>query len=232
MGSEIMGAGGESILEYLTGEILARRVLPGERLPTERELATQLGASRSAVREAIKVLQAQGVVTSASGPGGGTRVTAHQGAALGRMLKLHVALDAISFSEVTETRVVLEKAAAEAAAENCDEASILELQSMLQDMEAATEASTFNELDTAFHVAIARLGANRLVRDITVAIREAVASPILAAERRLGDWGAFRAELNAEHAAILDALRRRDGRLAAQRCEDHIRQAHSALLPT
>lgn len=226
-----MGGGGESILDYLTGEILARRVLPGERLPTERELATQLGASRSAVREAIKVLQAQGVVTSHTGPGGGTRVTAHQGAALGRMLKLHVALDAISFSEVTETRVVLERAAARAAADNCDEAAIALLEAMLQRMRATPDASEFNELDTAFHVAIAGLGANRLVRDITVAIREAVAQPILSAERRLGDWESFRKQLNEEHAAILEALRQRDGVLAAERCEEHIRQAHAALLP-
>ena len=55
--------GFESVLEYLTGEILGGRVPPGSRLPNERELATQLGASRSAVREALKVLQAQGVGT-------------------------------------------------------------------------------------------------------------------------------------------------------------------------
>ncbi|WP_320060596.1 FadR/GntR family transcriptional regulator [Tessaracoccus defluvii] len=71
--------GFESVLEYLTGEILGGRVPPGSRLPNERELATQLGASRSAVREALKVLQAQGVVTSHTGPAGGTRVATGQG---------------------------------------------------------------------------------------------------------------------------------------------------------
>ena len=58
------GAGGfEAVLDHLTGEILEGRVAPGDRLPNERELAAQLGASRSAVREAITVLQAQGVET-------------------------------------------------------------------------------------------------------------------------------------------------------------------------
>ena len=53
-----MSTGGfEAVLDYLTGEILAGRVAPDARLPNERELAAQLGTSRSAVREAIKVLQ-------------------------------------------------------------------------------------------------------------------------------------------------------------------------------
>lgn len=227
-----MTTGGfETVLDYLTGEILDGRVGPGDRLPTERELAQQLGASRSAVREAIKVLQTQGVVTSHTGPGGGTKVTAHQGPALGRMLKLHVALDAISFDEVTETRVVLERAAAVAAAENCDEKTVAELEAMLHEMRETQDAAAFNRLDTAFHVAIAGIGANRLVRDVTVAIREAVARPILDAERVLPGWEALRQQLNAEHSAILEALRAGDGDLAADRCEAHIRQAHRALLP-
>lgn len=97
--------GFEGVLDYLTNEILEGRVVPGDRLPNERILAAQLGASRSAVREAIKVLNAQGVLTSSAGPGGGTRVAARQGAALGRMLRLHVALDAISFTEIGRAHV-------------------------------------------------------------------------------------------------------------------------------
>ena len=113
----LMTTGGfDAVLDHLTGEILDGRVVPGERLPTERDLATRLGASRSAVREAIKVLQAQGVLTSQAGPGGGTRVATGQGVALGRMLRLHVALGAVSFDELTETRVLLERGAARAAA--------------------------------------------------------------------------------------------------------------------
>ena len=226
------GAGGfEAVLDHLTGEILEGRVAPGDRLPNERELSAQLGASRSAVREAIKVLQAQGVVTSHTGPGGGTRVSASQGQALGRILKLHVALDAISFREVTETRVVLERAAATAAALHCTPEALDELEAMLAQMRETPDAAAFNEIDTAFHVAIARIGANRLIRDVTVAIRQAVARPILNAEEVLPDWERLRAQLNVEHTAILEALRLGDGALAADRVEAHIRQAHEALLP-
>lgn len=220
--------GFDSALDYLTGEILEGNVAPGERLPNERELALQLGASRSAVREAIKVLQAQGVVTSQTGRRGGTRVATGQGVALARVLRLHVALGAISFDEVTSTRVVLERAAAEAAAHSIDDDGVNLLQGIVAEMQSTEGVEEFNELDTRFHVTIALLGANRLVRDLTIAIREAVAARILEGERE-SDWEPLRARLNEEHAGILEALRMRDGRLATERCEAHIRGAHRAI---
>ena len=220
--------GFDSALDYLTGAILEGNVAPGERLPNERELALQLGASRSAVREAIKVLQAQGVVTSQTGPRGGTRVATGQGVALARVLRLHVALGAISFDEVTSTRVVLERAAAEAAAHSIDDDGVRLLQEIVAEMQSTEGVEEFNELDTRFHVTIALLGANRLVRDLTIAIREAVEARILEGERE-SDWEPLRTRLNEEHAGILEALRMRDGRLATERCEAHIRGAHRAI---
>lgn len=220
--------GFESALEYLTGEILQGNVGPGQKFPNERKLAEQLGASRSAVREAIKVLQAQGVVTSTSGPRGGTQVATGQGEALAHVLRLHIALGAISFDEVTATRIVLERAAASAAAQSIDDAGVDVLQRIVAEMQLTEDVATFNELDTRFHVTIASLGANRLVRDITIAIREAVAARILEGERE-ADWGPLRRRLNQEHMAILEALRLRDSRLAADRCESHIRGAHLAI---
>lgn len=229
MSSMTVSVGGfDSALDYLTGEILEGNVAPGERLPNERELASQLGASRSAVREAIKVLQAQGVVTSQTGPRGGTRVATGQGVALARVLRLHVALGAISFDEVTSTRVVLERAAAEAAAHSIDDDGVRLLQEIVAEMQSTEGVEEFNELDTRFHVTIALLGANRLVRDLTIAIREAVEARILEGERE-SDWEPLRTRLNEEHAGILEALRMRDGRLATERCEAHIRGAHRAI---
>ncbi len=217
-------------MEHITCEILEGRVRPGERLPNERELAGQLHISRSAVREALKALQAQGVVTSHTGPGGGTRVATGQGQALGRMLRLHIALDAISFEEVTETRVVLERVAAISAVEHGSPEALRAIADIADEMADVTDAASFNQLDTAFHVAIAGVGANRLNRDITVAIRESVARQILDAEELLEDWEGLRTELVRQHAGIVEAILARDASLAAERVEQHIRGAHAALL--
>ncbi len=223
--------GFDTALQHLTQEILDGKVGPGSRLPGERELALQLGISRGAVREAIKVLQAQGIVTSQVGPGGGTRIASTQGPALGRILQLHMALRAVSFDELTDTRVVLERASTLSAVRTISAETLDELDDLCDRMEAIHEPAAFNELDTRFHVAIAHAGNNRFVRDLTIAIREAVAGHILSAERSLADWERLRASLVAEHRAIVEALRSGDGDLAAELNERHVRGAHAALLP-
>ncbi|NHB83691.1 FadR family transcriptional regulator [Tessaracoccus sp. HDW20] len=222
--------GFEAVLDHLTTEILDGRVVPGDRLPNERDLASQLGRAAAPSVRRSRCCRPRGRHLPHR-PRWWHTGRGEPGAALGRMLKLHVALDAISFSEVTETRVVLERAAAYAAVERLDDAAIDALEAMVIQMKETKDSVTFNSLDTGFHVAIAGLGANRLIRDVTVAIREAVAKPILVAENALPDWEVVRAQLNVEHEAIFDALRQRDGRLAAERVEAHIRQAHRALLP-
>ncbi|QIK71949.1 FadR family transcriptional regulator [Propioniciclava coleopterorum] len=221
--------GFESVLDYLSGEIMHGRVAPGTRLPNERELAARLGASRSAVREAIKVLHAQGVVTTHPGATGGTRVASHPGDAFGRMLKLHVALDTISMRELTQTRMVLERAAAEVAATRRDDEGLAELDHLLTLQQSWATAQAFHDLDTAFHLAVARMGDNRLVRDLTIAIREAVASHILAAENIAPDWERLRPRLVEEHRGIVAAIRLGDADAAGRLAADHVRSSHSAL---
>lgn len=229
MGAMATVVGGyEVVLDYLTGEILQGHVAPGTRLPNERELASRLGASRSAVREAMKVLRAQGVIVTLPGAAGGTRVASEPGDAFGHMLKLHVALDTISNRELTHTRMVLERASAEVAAEQPDETALAELDGLVAQM-IDTPALAFNDLDTAFHLTMARMGHNRLVRDLTVAIRETVTSLLLAAEHVAPEWDTLRDELTAEHRAIVEAIRAGDVDLAGRLSAEHIRHSHAAL---
>lgn len=224
------GRGFEAVLSHLSDAIIEGTYRAGQQIPPERVLAERLGVSRGAVREAIKVLQAQGIVTSESGPGRGTRISTAPGPAFGRMLRLHLALHATNVDEVTATRVVLEREAARGAARMASPRGLAGLEGLLATMEAVEESEEFNRLDTDFHVAIAELADNRLVRDLTIAIREAVTTSIREAESRLADWPSLRAVLNRQHRGIHQAIVARDADGAAARIEEHIRQAHAALL--
>lgn len=222
--------GFEIALRHLDAEILAGRYANGTRLPAERDLAAQLGVSRGAVREAIRVLQAQGILVSGAGRGNGTRVQATPTNAMGRILRLQLALDVVSFADLTETRVALERAACAAAARR-REPEPLERARQLQDrMRAEPEPDPFNELDTQFHVALAEAGDNRLMSDITVAIRRAVQDPISIAEHAHTSWQQVRETLIAQHDAILTAICDGDPELATRLTEHHIRQAYQTLL--
>ncbi|AKT51547.1 FadR/GntR family transcriptional regulator [Arsenicicoccus sp. oral taxon 190] len=223
----------ESVIHHVESGILDGSLKVGSHLPPERDLAMQLGVSRSAVREAIRALEAQGVVASAVGAGkdAGTRITDRRTRALSRLLRLHVALAKYPVDEVVEARVALERSSVVLAARHLHADQQARLREILDRMaDPAVSQDEFNELDTAFHVVMAEVGRNDLMTDMTVAVRESLRRPILDAERSLADWAAFRAELQQHHEAIYEAVVAKDEGRAADLVDAHIRAAY-AILP-
>lgn len=217
------------VLRHIEAGILSGTHRAGDQLPPERELATNLGVGRSAVREAMRVLQTQGLITSSTGPGRGTRIAPAQGSALARIFQLHFALSDTGSGDLTETRVALERSSAALAARRATQKSLRRLAAVVEAMDAADTVEAFNELDTEFHVLIARAGQNQLIADLTVAIRQAVREAIRDASNSIDDWPAFRLELLSEHRAILEAITGGDPVTAASLMETHIRDAYVTL---
>ncbi|MEA4945323.1 MAG: FCD domain-containing protein [Propionicimonas sp.] len=222
----------EVVLHHIEAGILEGGYRSGDQLPPERELAAQLNVGRSAVREAMRVLQTAGLITASTGRGGGTRLTPAQGDALARIFRLHLAISGAGINDLTETRVALERASAATAARTGTARTRRELDAVLTGMRLADTVEAFNELDTAFHVLIARAGRNDLVADLTVAIREAVREPIREASEHLSDWLDFRLRLVDEHTGILRAIENGDPDQAAALMEAHIRSAYTLLADT
>lgn len=224
-------SGFDVALHHIESAIQSGDYVAGMQLPPERELATKLAVGRGAVREAIRVLQAQGIVVSGTGPGNGTRIRVTPGDAFARMLRLHLALDSTTVPDLTETRVVLERAACEAAAQHFPCSALTRAKLLLERMETHNGTDDFNSLDTAFHVALVEASGNHMLTMICTAIRHTLARPIRMAELELDDWPGFRARLVLEHRAIVEAIERGDGKLAGRRAEEHIRNAYAELLP-
>lgn len=229
----------ELVLDRIESQIVSGALRAGERLPPERELATMLGVSRPAVREALRILEAQGAVRSqvGKGPDSGTTIDRMPSDALARLLRLHVALGSFPLADVVETRVVLERASVVLACHNAEPQDLARMREDLEAMDAAEiDRETFNQLDTDFHVALAEAGGNRLMSDVTRAIRESVRLPILAglsSMPEMGDlgWRQVLDGLRADHHAILAAVETGQVELATVRLETHIR-GFSAHLST
>lgn len=219
----------EVVVDHVEEQILAGSLKVGDRLPGERDLATGLEVSRAAVREAIRTLEAQGVVRSGvgSGPDAGTVVSALPSAALTRLLRLHVALANFPIPDVVEARVMLERYSISLAAAHAGPERLADLRTALEAMDdPALDRVAFNDLDTAFHIAIAEAAGNRLVADMTTAIRDAVRRTVLESFELLGDrWPQIATRLRAEHHAIHDVVAAGDGESAARLVEEHIRGA-------
>ncbi|MGV9713593.1 FadR/GntR family transcriptional regulator [Gordonia sp. NPDC003424] len=222
----------ELVIDAIEDQILAGTLRVGDALPPERELAAKLQVSRPAVREALRVLEAQGVLRSAtgSGAGAGTFVAAMPGEALSRFLRLHIALANFEFAEIVEARVTLECSSVALAAQAADPERLDRVRDALQRMaDNDTDRAQFNDDDTAFHAAIAEAGGNRLVTALTVAIRNALRASILDAFREIEDWPRLRDELMVEHRAILAAIEDGDADTAARLAEQHIRDSYERL---
>lgn len=144
----------ESCVEQLGSAIQLGILRPGDRLPSERDLAARLDVSRATLREAISALRAAGLVSTSRGRGGGTVVTSRPNPAAPDALS-RAELEA-ELTDVIVLRSVVEPGAAAAGASrdlSAPERELL-LQS-LADVEQANEPADYRQADARLHLAIA-----------------------------------------------------------------------------
>ena len=103
------------VARRLVDEILRDDLAPGTRLPPEHEMLEQLEVSRGTLREALRYLELQGVISIKSGPGGGPAVAVPDGHNLASDLGLLLAMSRTPFQHVLDVRLLLEPPIAAAA---------------------------------------------------------------------------------------------------------------------
>lgn len=223
----------KQVLAQVEDQILSGRLKVGQRLPSERHLVAALGVSRTSVREALRGLEAMGIIEARVGSGreAGWTVAGRSPEALGTLLRLHVALAEIPLADLVEVRVQLERQSAEAAARRRSDADVRELRSLVEGMRApGLQRAEFNELDTEFHVRVAAASGNTLAADLMQALRDAVQLWMVSAFERIPDWRAVADRLLLEHEQVVDAIEKRDGRRAAEVVARHITEFYEDVL--
>ena len=145
------------VIAQIRRAILSGQYRPGDRLPTEREMAQQFGVSRVTVRDALRALEANGLVRVKVGGQGGPYVSEPDITQLSDSFSTHLQLRGTTFQELAEARMALEITAAELAAERATEADLLALnnaiQGPMQPPLAADTASSSLDFHTALVIA-------------------------------------------------------------------------------
>lgn len=209
----------EEIRRQIEDAIRGGDFLPGERLPSERELVETFGVSRVSVREAIRSLEALGIVRVYQGRGAFvTDRRSGLGEPIARWLELHR-------DEVVELHAVrgaLDELAAAAAVEHATAADVRRIEAAHRAFAEVAERETPVEelvpLDIEFHVAIAKAGKNRLLYDLLSDLHS-----YLAESRYLALSPSDRPLRSArEHAAIVEAIRARNAAAARAATAAHI----------
>jgi DNA-binding GntR family transcriptional regulator len=199
---------GRDAYARLVSEISAGALMPGDRL-IEMDLAERLGISRTPVREAIRQLESDGLVTHLPRVGAVVR-----------------SLDYAEITELYEMRAVLEGTAARFAARAASDVELAELETINAEMRDAPDARTLYNANRQFHSVLLNAARNRfLVRSV-----EAVQKTLLILGPSTMEESARAAEAIAEHEKIVAALRTRDGGAAEAGMRTHIEAAHRARL--
>ena len=212
----------EQILGALEAEISAGALEAGDRLPAERELAARYGVSRTSVREAIRVLEAMGIVSVRRGAEHGVVLLQEPGNAFGPVLRLLVALRHVSLDDAIEFRVLVEAGAARSARRD-RRGRRARGAARRGWRRPASARPTFHALDATFHVALVRSAGNALLDLVEDAVDGLLRKIVTDVALIAWDWDAVRPQLIAEHRAILAAIVRGDGEEAAALVTQHMR---------
>lgn len=200
--------------------ILDGTLPPGERIPSERELAELLNVSRASVRDALRELENHGFIDRK--PGRGTIVLA-PGTAIGASGIINDALDAAGehsdMRHILELRAILEPPIAKITAARATRRDLGQLEELVVEMESEVSPERYAELDKAFHQAIAQYTHNPLLASLNEQIM-VMSAPSRAQTLQSSDR---RTMSSAAHRRIYEAIAAGDGERAASEALDHVR---------
>lgn len=223
-----------AVARRLREAIVSGQMTPGTELPSEADLARDLGVGRSTVREALRILQAQGLLS-----GGDTvstqrpRVSAEQTLSMAATtMENALRLGQIPLGDLITLRLVLEGEAVELAAQRkVDRETLDQAAAAVAVMKAkGVEIEAFRAADLRFHQCMAAASGNVAFGLVMGVLRSAILGHLGEALRREPDPGKKMATLALEHEAILDAVRGQNVRVARDLMAAHILELYGELL--
>ena len=214
------------IATQLVELIELQKLLPGDKLPPERQLAELLEVSRPSLREALHILQAQGVVQIKHGQG-----TFVQEPVVAQELRASVMTKTHGLNELFDAREVLEVPAAKWAAEKATKEDIRLLRATLNQIDTITSIKPIDfdqlqALDAKFHLSIVGIAGNRFINQ-TLNVLQDVMNMSMETTLRLPG----RSEISRnQHIEILAAIESGNGELASKLTLQHISGARATAL--
>jgi len=226
-GREILAAKGDvtHMLILRFQQLLADGVLlPGTKLPSERELATYFKVARSSLRQALKVLEMMGVITQKVGDG--SYLNGDASAVLAVPMEFLFLLDDTSVEELTELRLMIEPALAAKAAERATSSDLALLRQSINDLKASKgDRVRLVASDLLFHRTIFNASGNRLTGRLFHTIHRGMLNMIMLTSQLVDLEHTL-----SFHKPILAAIEARSPALASKLMTDHLRDASELLM--
>lgn len=214
------------VANHVRDQIVQGTLVPGDRLPTEREMAEQHGVSRAVIREAVAKLIHEGLVNSRQGVGA---FVASPESATALVLDPGSFAEPKDFKHLYELRLVLESGAAELAAQNCDADDLAAIEAAIDAMRSVQDShEIYVHHDIAFHRTVAAASKNPFVSMFISFVDRKLQESIYVALRKL-DFEATTEISIAEHRTIFEAIRARDPNAASAAMRSHLNNSSRRL---
>lgn len=213
------------VAEELRRRILAREMVPGDRLPIEGDLAESFGVSRSTVREALRSLASQNLVHTTRGVAGGTFIS-HPApdlvsSSLATGLGLLTSARELSVGDLLEARELLEVPAASFAAQRRTESQLADLVAVIP--RGSVDLSPTFETTRSFHALVLEAANNRLLEVMTGPVFEVLQTRFLRDQAPASFWK----RVHREHRTIARAIGEGDSADAAAEMKLHLEHLRS-----
>lgn len=207
----------EGVVSQIEEAIFSGVLEPGHRLPSEREMMAQFGVSRSTVREALRVLESNGLVRSRPGdPNGGAEIQPSSPDHVSKALTSFARLGRVGVAELVEFRMVVEGSAVHLAANLHTQEELDAMNAAFAEMQLQAEISyeAFSKADVKFHLTIARFSRNALLGACSEFAHDMVLKLTTDKLRDSPDPQPLMEHVLARHGAYLEAIGERNGRRA------------------
>ncbi|MBO1004825.1 FadR/GntR family transcriptional regulator [Pseudogracilibacillus auburnensis] len=206
------------VTDNLRNYIVENKLTTGDKLPSERDLASDMAVSRVIIREALRALESTGIIEIRHGEG--AFVNTDDPSAIFKSLLFFWQINNAKVEELFELRHILEKTAIEQMIENSNEGHLLSLEQNIKNMSTTNDPDKFKEYDIQFHMGIINATKNELFSQLIDVIGQYFAnvSPL-----QLTD---FEKELTIrEHKLIVEAMKNKDKKLALQLLDTHLQRS-------
>lgn len=216
----------EAIVSQIKAKVLADELKPDDKLPSENELASMFGASRTTVREALRALEGSGLIEIRRGAHGGPFVAKDGLERAGRRLTDSLRVHGTPVAQVTEARLLVEPALARFAAERASDDDLAAIAGTLEQVSASLASGETPVLgNLEFHRLVANASHNAVLvvlLDASLGILEQVLVP-----RAIGSDVV--SGMLAAHQDIFDAIRAREPDDAHRLMTEHVHRAHLGI---
>jgi GntR family transcriptional repressor for pyruvate dehydrogenase complex len=208
------------IARDIVRDIVARNLQPGSALDLESQMLEHYDVSRGSLREALRILEVQGIIVIKPGPGGGPFVADVDSRDFGRMSTMFFQVLRVNFGAVLEARLILEPVMAALAAERGDSQLNQELLEIVDEHVAASDDAAWWRATQDFHATVCRMSGNPLLNLLALSLKDTYADRVGGNVIPRGE----RADLIYVHRTIAEAISHGDVETAQRLMHDHMQE--------